>query len=173
MEISGFLADTPIGGATDGVAEIKLLFGLNRFESFVIDLDGYGFSEGEVATCFEIDLRRNRAVSYLFLQISIFIGFGKSLGLPCTTVEWNAHNEFVSGDGLSCIFVDGFAPVEGGDRSGRTGTIVFIICHDDDAVGNAADEGVVVGIAWMFLFMCCPAGHDGDTEDFIFWKSFL
>ncbi len=52
-----FLPHTPVGGSADGLAEIELLFGLNRFEGFVVDLDGDRFGEVEVSAVLGIGLR--------------------------------------------------------------------------------------------------------------------
>lgn len=56
-ELFGFLSDAPVGGSANGLAEIELLFGLDRPEGFVMHLNGYGLGEAEFSAVYRAGLR--------------------------------------------------------------------------------------------------------------------
>ena len=93
-ELFGFLSDAPVGGAADGLAEIELLLGLDRFEGFVVNLNGDGFGEAELSTVRGTGLRGERTGLEFLLKLSVFIGFGDCARLPCSAIEGNAHDDF-------------------------------------------------------------------------------
>ncbi len=88
------MSDAPVGGAADGLAEIELLLGLYRFEGFVVHLNGNGFGEAELSTVRGAGLRGERTGLEFLLKLSVFIGFGECVGLPGSTIEGNAHDDF-------------------------------------------------------------------------------